>query len=381
MKASVLVDVGRLELRDVPDPHIGPRDVRIAPAAVGLCGTDFHIFGGEMNLNADAAGREIPLAVEPQVLGHEIAGTVVEVGRDVRDLAAGDRVVVDQGINCRSAGRAALCEYCSTGDSHQCAHYVEHGITGLPGAFAEALGTPALGAVKIESELAFERAALTEPLACILHASDGAARARARYAVNHADGARRVRTALVTGAGPAGLLWIQVLRNVLSFEGRLLCAEIDAAKRALAAELGAEPVDPQSVDLAGAVRDATDGRMCELLVEATGNGPIFAVLPGLIRKQATFVMYGVGHGGASLELMNRVQWKEPTLVVSVGASGGFDADGRPSVYRRALRSIEQGTVDVSRLVTHRYRGLESLPRAFGGDHAQPGYVKGVALLG
>ena len=100
----------------------------------------------------------------------------------------------------------------------------------------------------------------------------------------------------------------------------------------------------------------------------------------MIRKQATFVMYGVGHGGASLELINQVQWKEPRIVTSIGASGGFDPDGRPSIYRRSLRLIEEGTIDVGRIASHRYEGIERIPEAFGGDHAQPGYVKGIAIL-
>lgn len=380
MRASVLVDVGRMEVRDIPEPEVRPHDVLVAPQAVGLCGTDFHIHGGEMNFNCDERGAPIPLAETPQVLGHEIAGTVLEVGPEVRDLAAGDRVVLDQGINCTSARREVACEYCATGDSHQCAHYVEHGITGLQGGLAERLALPAVNAVRIESDLDLVSAALTEPIGCILHSADFATRMPARYRIGASDGAHRVRTALVTGAGPAGLIWIQVLRHVLGFDGPILCAELDASKRALAEGLGAIPLDPKA-DLVEEVREATGGRMVEYLVEATGAGPIFGVLPQLMRKQATFVMYGVGHGGASLELMNQVQWKEPSLVVSVGASGGFDADGRPTVYRRALGLIEEGSIDVSGLITHRYDGLDAVPEAFAGQHGAPGYVKGIAVLG
>ncbi|MEM7305584.1 MAG: alcohol dehydrogenase catalytic domain-containing protein [Planctomycetota bacterium] len=380
MRACVLVDVGRLELLDVPDPTPGPRDVLLSTSAVGLCGTDFHIFGGEMNFNLDERGQPIALRDAPQILGHEITGVVQEVGSEVGGLAVGDRVVLDQGLSCVSAARD-LCEYCASGDSHQCEGYIEHGITGLEGGFAEYVATPGVNAVKIESDLDAARAAMTEPLGCILHSSDFAQRANTRYRIGDADPARKVRTALVCGAGPAGLLWIQVLRSVLGFDGTLLVAEIDDTKREAARALGAEPIDPRATDLTEAVRERTSGRMVEYLVEATGNGPIFAQLPALIRKQATFVMYGVGHGGASLELMNQVQWKEPSLVLSVGASGGFDDDGRPTIYRRALHLIEDGKVDVASIASHRYEGLERIPEAFGGDHAQPGYVKGVALFG
>ena len=99
-----------------------------------------------------------------------------------------------------------------------------------------------------------------------------------------------------------------------------------------------------------------------------------------MRKQATLLLYGHGHEGVGMEVLNQVQWAEPTFVSPIGASGGFDADGRPAVYRRSLEMIEAGTIDVAPLVTHRYTGLDSVPRAFAGDHGEPGYVKGVALL-
>jgi len=76
-------------------------------------------------------------------------------------------------------------------------------------------------------------------------------------------------------------------------------------------------------------------------------------------------------------VMNQVQFLEPTLVSPVGASGGHDLDGRPVTYRRALRLIESGTIDVAPLITNRYSSLDDVPRAFAGDHRLPGYVKGV----
>ena len=77
MRASVLVDVEKMETRDVPRPRVGDRDVLVEVHAVGVCGSDFHIFIGESNFNFDAQGVPIPLTKEPQVLGHEIAGIVV----------------------------------------------------------------------------------------------------------------------------------------------------------------------------------------------------------------------------------------------------------------------------------------------------------------
>ena len=182
MRAAVLVDVGRIELRDVPCEEPGPRDVLVRVTAVGLCGTDFHIFAGHANYNTDERGHPIPLARAPQILGHEIAGVIEVAGKGVRDLRPGERVVIDQGRNCVSAARSPVCEYCASGDSHQCEWYREHGITGLPGGFAEYLTVPAVNAVRVASDRDTAVAALTEPLGCVVHSADVLTRTAARAA-------------------------------------------------------------------------------------------------------------------------------------------------------------------------------------------------------
>lgn len=380
MRAALLRGPGRVAIEDVPRPEPEPGEVRVRIEAVGLCGTDFHIFSGEANYNLDALGRPVPLEVEPQILGHEIAGVVEEARDGVHGLAPGTRVVVDQGLNCRSQGRAPVCEYCATSDSHQCEHYREHGITGLPGGLAEAISVPAVNAVPVRNGLDPALAAVTEPLACVLHASDAVARAKVRYAHPGAgSGGAAARTVLVCGLGPAGLLFVQYLRRVRGFDGVLLAADPAPHKRALAARSGATVLDPAAGDLVQAVLDHTRGRRIEYLVEATGSGPLFERLPGLIRKQATVLLYGYGHRGAGLEALNALQWREPALVATTGASGGFDDAGRPEIYARALGLIEAGTIDVRPLVTHRYRGFEEVAKALAAAGSEPGYVKGVVI--
>lgn len=380
MRACLLRDVRRLEVGEVPRPEAGPLDVLVRVAAVGLCGTDFHIFSGEANYNSDDRGQPIPLARQPQILGHEIAGVVEALGREVRDLREGDRVVVDQGLNCTSRRRDPACEYCATGDSHQCAFYREHGITGLPGGLADYIAVPAVNAVRIESDLDFAEAALTEPLGCIVHSTDTLARAAGpRYSLRAAEPERRTRTVLVFGAGPAGLLFTQYFRKVARFDGALIVSDPNATKRALAADMGADVIDPTKVDLVEAVAERTDGRRAELVVDASGAGQVFSLIPSVLRKQGTVLLYGHGHGGVELSVLNSVQFIEPTLLSPVGASGGFEADGRPSTYVRALRLIEEETIRVTPLITNRYRSLEAVSQALTTDYYSPSYVKGVAL--
>ena len=378
MRALALTRPEGMEVREIPPPKLRPHDVLIGVGAVGLCGTDFHIYEGRANYHSDANGRLIPFEEQAQILGHEFCGTVVDRGSAVTDLQAGDRVSIDQGMNCVSLGRTEWCEYCVTGNSHQCADYAEHGITGLQGALAEYVAVPAVNAIKIESALPMQEAAMVEPLACIIHSTETMLQTPARYRFG---GERPIRSVLICGAGPAGLLFTQYLRNIVGYDGLLIVTEPNEKRRRLAAAFGATAVDPSAVDLVEAVRDLTRGERIHYLIESAGIGQLFKQMPGLLRKQATVLLYGHGHHGVDLGVLNNVQFMEPTLIAPVGASGGFEADGRPSVYRRSLELLSSGRIDVTRLITHCYRTLEEVPQAFASDHFGADYIKGVVLLG
>ena len=103
-------------------------------------------------------------------------------------------------------------------------------------------------------------------------------------------------------------------------------------------------------------------------------------MPGLIRKQATVLLYGHGHAGTDLSVLSRILFKEPVFVSSVGASGGFEKDGRPSVYMRSLNLIEQKRIDIAPLITHRYTKFADVEQALSYDIQSDDYVKGVVIL-
>ena len=378
MRVLALTAPRRMEVREIGLPAPQPREVLLKVGAVGLCGTDFHIFEGHANYNSDAQGHLIPLSEQAQILGHEFCGTVVDVAGLVGDLQIGDRVVVDQGLSCVSRAAEELCEYCATGNSHQCAEFREHGITGLQGALAEYIAMPAVNAVKVESDLPLEQCALAEPLGCIIHSSAMLQQAHARYTFG---GERPVRNLLICGAGPAGLLFTQYLRNVMGFEGLLIVTEPSAPRRELALGYGASvALDPTQTDLVPAVQDLTGGERIHCLIESAGVAQLFKQMPGLLRKQATVLLYGHGHHGVDLGVLNNVQFLEPTLVSPIGASGGFEADGRPTTYRQALHLLSSGRINVSRFITHCYRTLEAVPSGFAQDRSGADFIKGVALL-
>lgn len=373
MKALVLHDVANLEVREVPDAVAGPRQVLVRPTTVGVCGTDFQIFDGKANYHADAAGRQVPLSKSPQILGHEICGVVEGAGAGVSGLERGTLVVVDQGWNCNSHGKP-LCEYCSTGDTHQCEFYQEHGITGLPGAMAERVAVPAVNVVVVPPGVPAQWAVLCEPLGCVLHAIDVARKMPLRYRLADAE------TVLICGAGPAGLLFCQVLRNVFDYSGRLLVAEPNPRKRGLAQSWGATVIDPSAEDLVEAVLRHTHNRRADWVIEASGSAGVFVRIPGLARKQATLVLYGHGHSGVDLSVLNNVQFTEPFLVAPTGASGDLDGEGRPTTYRRALDLIASGAVKVEPILTHTAGRLDDLPAIFARHRFEPDFVKGALAV-
>lgn len=377
MKAAVLEDVEKMVVRGVPDPEVSPREVLLRVRAVGVCGTDLHLFRGHGNYNLDAKGRAIPLAEQPQILGHEFSGEILEAGREVKDLRPGDRALCDQGRNCFSQGRRPLCSYCASGDSHQCEYYAEHGITGLPGALAEFIAMPALNCLKLPEAMAYEQGALVEPLGCVLHSSDMAERARGRYTF---EGEERIRNVLICGAGPAGLLFLQYLRNVKKFEGIILVSDLREKNLEFVRQLGGTAINVARQNLTEAVNELTAGQRIHYLIEACGNSVVFEQIPGLLRKQGTILLYGHGHKGRDIGLWANILFLEPALVAAVGASGGFDADGRPATYRRALELVSSGKVQVQPFVTHRYGALDEIHKAFEQDFTRPDYIKGVLRL-
>jgi L-iditol 2-dehydrogenase len=373
MKALVLEDVARFAVRETPAPLMGARDVLIRIGAVGICGTDMHIFQGYANYNRDQHGHQIPLTQKPQILGHEFCGIVEAVGKNVTKFKPGDHVIGDQVLNCHSQGRTELCEYCETGDSHQCAFLEELGITGLPGAFAELLSLPEPNVLLLPPDIPLTKGAVVEPLACVLHASDRMERSRNRYDF---EGRFRIRNILITGAGPSGLLFVQYLRNIKRFDGQIFVADLRASSLALAEKLGATPVDIKTVDLASEIRRLTKGELIHYWIEASGAGPVFDLTPYVLRRQATFLFYGSGHSGRDTKCLVPFQFMEANVVTSCGASGGFEADGTPVVYRRSMEYLHRGLIDSAPLLSHQYAELSDLQRAFQVDHLRDDFIKG-----
>lgn len=321
MKAAVFVEPGRIELQDLPIPQAGPAEVLLRVDACGVCGTDKHIFEGELTDGVHP----------PVVLGHEIAARVEATGKGADAFEVGRTVAVDPLIGC---GR---CVACRSARTNLCTSPTTIGYK-LSGGFAQYLVVPESKVVPLARSAGVKGGVLCETLACVVHGYD-------RLAMT--AGAN----VLILGAGTVGLLWLQLLRN--SPCAKIVQSEIVAFRRDKARALGADVViDPACSALTAAVRaELPDG--ADFIIDATGDLPAVQEAIGLLARGATMMIFGVCPPGAvqfdPFELYN----KEAKIVASKMPPGTLD---------RAARIIEAGLISCDEIVTATL-GIDQAPEA------------------
>lgn len=290
-----------VEDREVPSP--GPGELRVEVEASGLCGTDLHIAAGEY-----------PLARPGVTLGHEYAGRVVEVGPDVEAFGVGDRIVADPNIPCR------VCRYCHSSRPHLCENPEALGVT-LNGGLAEHSIVPISQAYRVPEGLSSEAAALTEPLACTLHAVDR-------------SGVRPGDSTLVLGAGPIGVLCAALL--VAAGTSRVIVSEPNPDRRERVREVGAEPVNPEAISEAQA----------DVVFECVGRVETMSVAVEAARPGGTVMWVGVAPPRAEVAVKPYDVFRRELTI-----RGSYT---NPYVMERSLALLASGRLDWETIVTHRY---------------------------
>lgn len=260
MKAAVLVEPRRFEIRDVPVPEIGADDVLIRVERCGICGTDVHIFNGHY------AAEKLPL-----VPGHEFAGTIARTGAQVRNLPVGTRAIVDINIGCGS------CYYCRRNQILNCAEVQQIGIS-RDGGFAEYVAVPSRLVIPVPQSASFEILALTEPVACVV-------RAARKAGIGFAD------SVVILGAGPVGNLHVQLMRLIGA--APIIAAEPSVARSKLAKDAGADFVVTDPDELRAVVSSATDGRGADYVIESVGQQVLYSTAFDLIRPGGHVVAFGL----------------------------------------------------------------------------------------
>ena len=325
MKALLLSKYRQLELAETPNPKIDDNEVLIRVEACGICGSDVHGYDG-------SSGRRIP----PIVMGHEAAGTIVEVGPGVRNLQMGDRVTLDSTVYC------GQCANCLRGQINLCDQRQVLGVScgeyRRAGAFAEYVAAPARIVHKLPDSISFPEASMLEAVAVAMHA------------VSLAD-ALPGSTALVIGAGTIGLLTLQALRATGS--PRAFITDVDSSRLKLAAELGATEAILADAHTLGRISELTNRTGVDVALEAVGRTETIKSAISSVRKGGTVVLVG----NISPEVTIPLQ-----VVVSrqIRLQGSCASSGE---YPRAIELMAKGDIRVKPLITA-IAPLEDGPRWF-----------------
>jgi L-iditol 2-dehydrogenase len=312
---------GDVRVEDAPEPVTGPGDVTIRVRNCSTCGTDLKIYRfGHHHI------------VPPRVMGHEIAGEIVEVGEDVAGWQDGDRVQVIAAIPC------GHCEECRRGRMTVCPNQESMGYH-YDGGFAEYMRVPAKvlavdGLHRIPAGVSYAEASVTEPLACVLNGQELAR-------VGAGD------DVVVIGAGPIGCLHVRLARS--RGAARVFLVEMNAERLHAAADL----VKPDAaicaaeVDVVDEVRKLTDGRGPDVGIVAAASGAAQEQAIAMAARQGRVSFFGGLPKDNPIIACdsNLVHYRELTLVGANGSSPAHNA--------RALELIASGAVPVADLITHR----------------------------
>jgi D-xylulose reductase len=326
MEALVLERKGELSLREIDLPlEVGPHDVKIAIDTVGICGSDVHYY---------EYGAIGPFVVKaPMVLGHEAAGTVVEVGAQVSHIKPGDRVCMEPGIPDPNSRAARLgiynldpaVRFWATPPVHGClTPYVVH---------------PAAYTFKLPANVSFAEGAMVEPLAVGMHAS-------VKAKIKPGD------LAVVLGAGPIGT--VTALAALAGGCSQVVITDVQQPKLDLAAKLGPiRPVNVAKENLRQVIDELTDGWGADLVFEATGAAAAIQKVHEALCPGGRIVLIGMPIGPVPLDIVG-LQAKEAEVETVFRYA---------HVYPRALALMGSGKIDLKPLISRTFEFKESV-RAF-----------------
>ncbi len=327
MMAAVLHGKEDLRLEQVPIPHACAGELVVRVGVALTCGTDLKVY---------RRGYHAMMLKPPMPFGHELAGTVVEVGAGVTAFKAGDRVVALNSAPCD------VCFFCRHGQQNLCEDLIFNN-----GAYAEFIRIPARIVEKntllIPDGVPFEHAALTEPLACVVRGMEE-------------SGAQAGSSMIVIGAGPIGVMFMQVA----ALSGVHVIAVVKRDDQVETARLfGAEQVVQigEGVDVVEAARALTpEGRGADVVIEAVATPMTWEWAVDMVRKGGVVNFFGGPPSGTRVELdTNRLHYGEITLKASFHHT--------PATCRTAFELIASGRFKSAEAITGRV-GLEEVPAIF-----------------
>ncbi len=315
MKAAVFMGKGDIQIQDYDQPIVGAGEVLIKVSYCGICGTDVAAY---------KTGNYVP----GLIIGHEFSGVVADVGSHVDNVRVGDRVTGNSLIPC------GKCSFCLSGRPSLCDNPQLIGVT-VNGAMAEYVKMSADYVYRLPESLTLRDATLVEPLSCVLHAV-------------RVSSFKPGDTVLIQGAGPMGILTLQVLKR--SGAGMALVTDIVKGRRELAGWLGADTVvDPSTENLPAVVERVTSGRGVDIVFDAAGVPETLRENFTLVRKGGEIIVIGICEDPAQADFFTLVL-NELTVK---GAYYGFNE------FQLAIDMLSKGLIPADRIITSTIK-LENL---------------------
>jgi len=320
MKAALWEKPNVMQVRDVPEPECDPDGLVMRVAACAVCGTDVKVL---------RHGHR--LIVPPRVTGHEVAGEVVEVGKNVKGFRRGDRIAVAPAVPCGE------CDTCRKGHLEMCDNLTAIGYH-YDGGFAEYMAVPPqavrIGCVnRVPEGVSYEEAALAEPLACCINAQELAF-------------VRLGRTVAIVGAGPIGCLNTLLARA--NGATRVFLADISPQRLELSAFVQPDRIiDASREDTIQAILQSTGGQGADVVIVACSSGKAQEQALELVAKCGVVNFFGGLPKDAPFIRFNSnlVHYRQFYVVGNHGSA--------PRHNRLALELIAAGKIDVKPLITHR----------------------------
>ena len=304
-------------LKQIETPKPGAREVLIRVKAAAICGSDVHIYEWDPWAQSVVPGL-------PQILGHEFAGEIVEVGKEVRHLKPGDHVAGETHIPCDN------CYFCLTGLRHICLNMKVYGVHSQ-GIFSEFTTLPEPCAVKVPKDIPFSAAAVMEPCGVAVHGLS--------------KGIVSGKKLAIFGCGPIGLFAVQAAAAYGA--SRIYAVDISETRLKSAKSFGATKVFQAGKDpLDRIILDETQGIGVDMVLEVSGSQQAYDQGFRILRKAGTFVIVGVAAKPIQLEIPTNIMYKEAKV---------FGITGREmyETWYQVTDLVQSGKVDLEKVVSHK----------------------------
>ncbi len=256
---------GNVEFKDVEPPQIKPDEIFVEVKAAGICGTDLHILHDKSHY------------VPPVTLGHEYSGVIIEIGNEVKDFEIGDKVTSPATINC------GICHFCRIGATNRCIDPNKRvlGVARADGAFTRYITLPAKIAHKLPKDIPFEEAALAEPAACAVHATE-------MVPVNIGN------SVAILGPGTMGLLILQLAKLAGATQTIVTGITADQERLKIAKELGADlTINVEEEDPIKTIKELTNDLGADIVFECSGASAAQKQAFDIVRRRGKIGLVGL----------------------------------------------------------------------------------------